>query len=348
MNTDTLRITPEFLRLITSLDEFKGAWGMIGRIALERLTSLRHVATIESIGSSTRIEGVRLSDSEVERLLSGADITTFDSRDEQEIAGYAAVMDLVFDSWQEIDPTEGHIKQLHQVLLAHSSKDARHRGQYKTLDNHVEAFDPDGKSLGVVFRTASPFETPRLMQALVDWTRSQLASEDHHPLIVIAIFVVTFLQIHPFQDGNGRLSRILTTLLLLRTGYAYVPFSSLESVIEQSKDKYYSALRQTQETIRSGSPNWQPWLGFFLRSLNAQKDRLQTKIERERLVFGTLPELSQQLLELCREHGTLTVALAASVTGRSRNTIKQHVKSLSATNHLERHGAGRGVWYSLK
>ncbi len=348
VETATLRITPEFLRLIAALDEFKGAWVAIGRISPDRLASLRRVATIESIGSSTRIEGASLSDAEVERLLSRLDVTTFASRDEQEVAGYAAAMDLVFDSWSEIDLTENHIKHLHQVLLWHSAKDARHRGEYKTLDNHLEAFDRDGTSLGVVFRTASPFDTPRLTRELVDWTRAQLEADDHHRLVVIAIFVVTFLQIHPFQDGNGRLSRILTTLLLLRAGYAYVPFSSLESVIEQSKDKYYSALRQTQKTIRRTSPDWQPWLGFFLRSLATQKDRLESKLERERLALGSLPELSQQLLELCREHGRLTVALAVSATGRSRNTIKDHIRSLSVADHLERHGAGRGVWYSLK
>lgn len=348
VETDTLRITPEFLRLIAALDEFKGAWLAIGRISPERLASLRRATTIESIGSSTRIEGASLSDVEVEHLLSRLDVTSLASRDEQEVAGYAAAMDVIFDSWPEIDLTENHIKHLHQVLLAHSAKDARHRGEYKTLDNHLEAFGADGTSLGVVFRTASPFDTPRLMRELVDWTRAQLESDDHHRLVVIAIFVVTFLQIHPFQDGNGRLSRVLTTLLLLRAGYAYIPFSSLESVIEQSKDEYYSALRRTQKTIRSERPDWQPWLGFFLRALTAQKDRLATKLERERLALGSLPGLSQQILELCREHGRLTVSLAVSATGRSRNTIKDHIRSLTAADHLERHGAGRGVWYSLK
>ncbi|MXX06193.1 MAG: Fic family protein [Gammaproteobacteria bacterium] len=345
---DTLRITSEFLRLIAALDEFKGAWEATGRIAPERLLALRRVATIESIGSSTRIEGASLTDIEVERLLSRLDITTFDTRDEQEVAGYADAMNLVFDSWTEIDLTENHIKQLHQVLLQHSSKDLRHRGDYKTHDNHLEAFAPDGTSLGVVFRTATPFDTPRLTRELVDWTRAQFEADDHHRLVVIAVFVVTFLQIHPFQDGNGRLSRILTTLLLLRAGYAYAPFSSLESVIEQSKEEYYSALRQTQRTIRGDTPDWQPWLGYFLRSLTTQKDRLEAKIDRERLLFESLPELSRQLLELCREHGRLTVAMAVSATGGNRNTIKGHIKSLCGANHLRRHGAGRGAWYSLR
>ncbi len=156
-----------------------------------------------------------------------------------------------------------------------------------------------------------------------------------------------FLEIHPFQDGNGRLSRILTTLLLLHAGYVYVPYSSLESVIEQNKDAYYGSLRLTQRTIRTDAPNWQPWLSFFLRSLQQQKARLEKKLERERLLLGKLPELSVQILELCRERGRVTVSDAVTVTGANHNTIKDHLKALKRAGHIEQHGAGRGTWYGL-
>jgi Fic family protein len=347
MRTSALQITPEILNLIAAIDEFKGAWAAIGRISPERLNSLRRVATIESIGSSTRIEGAKLTDKQVEQLLSQLAHTTLSSRDEQEVAGYAEVMELVFASYEQITLTENHIKHLHRDLLRHSSKDERHRGKYKTLNNHVEAFGPDGKSLGVVFQTATPFDTPRLLGELIKWTRKELTSGELHVLIVVAIFIVAFLSIHPFQDGNGRLSRILTTLLLLRGGYEYVPYSSLEGVIEKNKEQYYLALRQTQGTIRTDTPNWQPWLNFFLRSLVTQKARLEKQIDRERLVLGKLPELSMQILELGREHGRITVALAVQVTGASRNTIKDHLKTLTQAGHLERHGAGRGAWYGI-
>ena len=271
----------------------------------------------------------------------------FASRDEEEVAGYAETMETVFSHYAEITLTENHIQQLHRDLLQYSSKDERHRGEYKTHDNHVEAFGPDGESLGIVFETTSPFATPRLMTALVAWTASNLEESDLHPLIVIALFIVVFLAIHPFQDGNGRLSRILTTLLLVRVGYEYVPYSSLESVIEQSKDAYYLSLRQTQGTLAKQTPDWQPWLNFFLRAMQQHKARLEKKLEQERLILGDLPELSVQILELCRERGRVTVAEAAKVTGANRNTLKDHIKALTRVGHLEQHGAGRGTWYAL-
>lgn len=344
---DTLVITPEILALIAEIDEFKGAWRAIGRIAPERLSSLRRVATIESIGSSTRIEGAKLSDRDVERLLSNLQIGSLTSRDEQEVAGYADVMNTIFSHWEDIPLTENHIKQLHRDLLIHSEKDERHRGTYKTLNNHVEAFDENGKSLGVVFATAAPFDTQRLMAELVSWVRAREEAKDLHPLLLIAIFIVVFLEIHPFQDGNGRLSRVLTTLLLLRAGYAYVAYSSLESVIEQSKEGYYFALRRTQGTIRTRKPDWNPWLEFFLRALQQQKRRLDKKIEREQIILGDLPELSVQILELAHERGRVTVAEAVKVTGISRNTVKVHLRALADQGHLTRHGAGRGAWYAL-
>jgi Fic family protein len=348
LNSDTLHITPEILKLIARVDEFKGAWRALGTLAPDRLSALRRVATIESIGSSTRIEGSKLSDRAVERLLSKLAIQTFETRDEQEVAGYAELMDVVFSSWQDIPFNENHIKQLHQTLRRHSEKDARHRVQYKTNTNHVAAFDESGVQIGIVFETASPFDTPRLMTELVSWVVTEREKAQLHPLLIIAIFGVVFLEIHPFQDGNGRLSRVLTTLLLLQAGYAYVPYSSLESVIELNKEAYYLAFRQTQVSIRTEAPNWQPWLVFFLRSLAEQVRRLEKKVEREKIVLATLPELSLQIVEFAREHGRVSIGDVIKLTGASRNTLKVHFRSLVEENHLTQRGSGRGVWYEIK
>ncbi len=348
LHAESLQITPEVLSLIARIDEFKGAWRALSTLAPDRLSALRRVATIESIGSSTRIEGSKLSDREVEQLLSNLEIKSFETRDEQEVAGYAELMDLVFSSWENIPLNDNHVKQLHQTLLRHSEKDERHRGQYKTHSNSVAAFDEHGTQIGIVFETATPFDTPRLMAELIAWVARELAKAHLHPLLIISIFVVVFLEIHPFQDGNGRLSRVLTTLLLIQAGYAYVPYSSLESVIEVNKEAYYLALRQTQGTIRTESPNWQPWLVFFLRSLAEQVRRLEKKVAREKIVLAAMPELSLKIVEFAREHGRVTIGDTIRLTGASRHTLKQHFRSLVERGSLNRHGSGRGVWYDLR
>ena len=344
---DTLRITPEILRLIAGIDEFKGAWRALGTLAPERLRALRRVATIESIGSSTRIEGSKLSDREVERLLRNLDIGSFASRDEQEVAGYAEVMETVFQAWEDLPFTENYIKQFHRDLLRYSDKDLRHRGEYKILPNNVAAIDEEGRQIGIVFETASPFDTPERMRELVAWLNRVRGQAEFHPLLLIAVFTVVFLEIHPFQDGNGRLSRILTTLLLLQAGYAYVPYSSLESVIENSKESYYLALRQTQATVRGNAPDWQPWLLFFLRSLEQQVHRLAGKIEREKLMIAALPALSVEIVEYVQQHGRATMSELIRLTGASRNTLKEHLAQLVDKQHLARHGARKGSWYAL-
>jgi Fic family protein len=347
MQTDTIQITPELLALIAEIDEFKGAWRALGTLAPERLRALRHVATIESIGSSTRIEGSKLTDREVELLLTNLEIKRFASRDEQEVAGYAEIMETVFHAWADIPITENHIKQLHRDLLRHSSKDERHRGEYKSLRNDVGAFDATGKMIGVVFETATPFDTPRCMAELVTWLNDARELNRIHPLLTVAVFVVTFLQIHPFQDGNGRLSRVLTTLLLLQAGYAYVPYSSLESVIENSKEGYYLALRQTQSTIRTEAPNWQPWLIFFMRALQQQKRRLAMKVEREKIALASLSELAVKILDYVRDHGRVTTRDMVRETGASPNTLKATFTSMVERKLMVRHGGGRSTWYSL-
>jgi Fic family protein len=341
-------ITPEILKLIAEIDEFKGRWQVIETLAPEKLTSLRRIATIESVGSSTRIEGARLSDAEVEKLLSGLRSDSFASRDEQEVAGYADAMDRIFESYASIAITENHIKQLHGIVLKYSTKDEEHRGHYKKVTNHVEAIAPDGKSVGVVFETATPFETPLWMKDLVEWFNGSIEEETQHPLILIGIFIVVFLAIHPFKDGNGRLSRVLTTLLLLRAGYGYVPYSSMENVIERNKESYYLALRRTQQTIRKDEQNWEPWLVFFLKTMAKQKDNLAAKVKEEQALRASLPALSRQILELVKTRGEITVKEIEDSTGANRNTIKAHVKKLAEQHYLAQVGKNRGARYTIK
>lgn len=340
-------LAQDLVKLVAEIDEFKGRWEALKNLSPDRLDALRKVATVESVGSSTRIEGAKLSDIQVETLLSNIKMQKFETRDEQEVAGYAEAMDLIFQSYADMPLTENHIRQLHQVLLRHSTKDARHRGDYKKLNNHVVAIDADGKEIGVIFETATPFETPRQMEELVHWARKAIDEESMHPLLIVAVFTVQFLAIHPFQDGNGRLSRVLTTLMLLRAGYAYVPYASLESVIEENKDIYYKSLRRTQTTLKGNNPDWTPWIGFFLRCLKKQKNNLLVRLDREQSQVNDadMPELSLKILVLFDKHTRLSLSKIEVLTGGNKNTIKVRLRELVSAGCITKHGKARATWY---
>jgi Fic family protein len=315
------------------------------RLSAQRLAEMRILATIESICSSTRIEGAALSNREVAALLEGLERRSFRSRDEQEVAGYAEAMQLIHDSHGEITLTENNIKYLHKVILQFSAKDSWHLGEYKKHPNHVAAFDAKGNQIGIIFETVSPLDTPRLMKGLVRTTRERFQDEDIHPLLTIADFTVRFLAIHPFQDGNGRLSRILTNLLLVRNGYTFAQYSSHERIVEANKDQYYQALRSSQQKLEALHDFSLTWAAFFLELLKKQKDELNAKIDRERNA-QRLPELSVKIESLAKDHGRVTVAFLTGELKANRNTIKKHLQKLVEFNRLVKHGKGRGTYYS--
>ena len=339
-------MTPRIIRLIAEIDEFKGYWKGMATLSINFLSNLRTLAMIESVGSSTRIEGAKLTDSEVSALIKGIGIYSFRSRDEQEVAGYAEALMLIQESYDEIDLTENNIKYLHKVLFKFSDKDTWHLGEYKKHPNHVAAFDADGREIGILFETSSPFETPQMMEALITAAKKNLKDADTHPLIAVTDFIVRFLAIHPFQDGNGRLSRVLTNLLLLRSGYAYVQYSSHESIIEANKDKYYLALRTSQKELGSDEKSFEIWITFFLEILKKQKDHLLEKIEREKIAHA-LPDVSIRILNLAEKHGQITVSFVTNVLQINRNTAKKHLQHLVRTEKLVLHGKGRGSYYYL-
>jgi Fic family protein len=292
IRSGTIEITPEIHALIARVDEFRRGWRAMGELPAQKRLSLRRAAMVESVGSSMRIEGSAITDPAVEQVLSRLSANpegSFSTKDEQEAAGYAQLMEKIFSSWRDIPFTVSHIRQMHRDLFAYSEKDAWHRGHYKTLPSSSEtAANGDtrtnpgtgaGTGTGTGFQGTSSLEAPRLVSELMGWLKDEQAARRLHSLIIIALWVVMFLKMYPFQDGNGPLSRVLTTLLLLQSDYAYVEYSSLETVIEQNKKAYHLALRQTQETIESDSPNWQPWLIFFLRSVAQQVTRLEQNIE---------------------------------------------------------------------
>lgn len=341
-------ITPDMLRSISEIDTFKGSWNSGGiKIAPEQLKTMKRIATIESIGSSNRIEGNKLNDADVETVFNNISKKSFKTRDEQEVAGYADLLATIFDNYQNIPLSENYIRQLHKILLSYSDKDERHRGEYKKDSNRVAAFDANGHEIGTIFETATPFDTPRLMKELIDWTNSNFSDGYFHPIITIGVFIVHFLSIHPFTDGNGRISRALTTMLLLQNGYNYMPYASMESIIEASKDLYYRALRATQKTIWTGKVNYEPWLTFFVTSLQKQKRHLEDKIKKSSDTVR-YNKTEQSIMDLFNTKSNWSVLELSDILNKNHETIKKNVHNLVKKNILEKQGSTKGTYYILK
>lgn len=347
IKNDNILINSEILNQIARIDRFNGVWeAKAVRLSVDQLNVMKRVATIESVGSSNRIEGNKLSNQEVEELFSKLDRKSFRSRDEEEIAGYADLINTIFDNFSEIPLTENYIKHLHKILLGHSSKDERHRGEYKKDSNRVAAFDENGNEIGTVFETASAFDTPRLMQELLTWTNATLEDRYFHPLITIGVFIVHFLAIHPFTDGNGRLSRGLTLLMLLRCRYAYVPYSSMESIVEASKDSYYRALRTTQKTIWNDAVNYTPWLTYFVTALQRQVNVLEEKlkISAEQRI-SELSVTARRILSLFNAESELTMKEIIEKTELNSETVRKSVQGLVKKQLLVKFGVKKGASY---
>lgn len=349
-NMSDITITPDMLKKIAEIDTFNGSWNSGGiKIKPEQLKAMKRIATIESIGSSNRIEGNRLNDAEVEEIFSRISKKSFQTRDEQEVAGYADLVSTIFENYKEIKLSENYIRQLHKILLSYSDKDERHRGEYKKDSNRVAAFDANGNEVGTIFETATAFDTPRLMQELVDWTNINFNDGYFHPIITIGVFIVHFLAIHPFTDGNGRMSRALTTMLMLQHGYNYMPYASMESIIEASKDAYYRALRGTQKTIWSDKVNYEPWLTFFITSLAKQKRHLEEKIAKSQLSDTTrITKTEQDILDLFDEKTNWSVLEMSEHLGKKHEAVKKTVQNLVKKERLEKQGSTKGTYYILK
>ena len=332
---------------IAKIDELKGKWIGSVRLSPQVLGHLKKTVLVTSTGASTRIEGSKLSDEDIERLMRGISIQEFSDRDIQEVQGYHDLLENVFSSWAHLHFSEGLIKHFHQELLKYVDKDARHRGDYKKQENKVHMVDGAGQSLGILFDTTPAYLTPKEMQELVEWTRGAREKDDAHPLLIIANFLVNFLQIHPFQDGNGRLSRVLTNLLMLQAGYAYMPYASHEKVIEDNKPEYYLALRQSQKSFNTEEVSIIPWIDFFLEVIYQQAKTANALLSAEsfeKLLSATQLKIWQYLQDL-REATPKELSETLDIP---RSTVGQVLRKLLGLGKIERLGTGRGTRYKLR
>src|SRR3989344_890925 len=310
------------LTLIASIDELKGRWVAGVNLHPQILGRLKQSVLITSTGASTRIEGAKLSDTEVEDLMKGISVQKFKDRDAQEVKGYYELLKKVFDSWQSIKINEGTIKHFHQEILKYVDKDTFHRGQYKITENKVQMVDAKGNIVGTIFDTTPVYLTPIEMQELVEWTTEALKNKNYHPLLIAANFVVEFLKLHPFRDGNGRLSRILTNLFMLQAGYLYMPYVSHEKLIEENKQEYYMALRKTQITFESQKATIAPWLTFFLQVILKQAQEAVNLLTNDN-VEKTLSEKQLTVLEFLQKVNQATPLEITKKTKVARPTVNQ-------------------------
>ena len=330
--------------LINHIDELKGRWVGGASLNPRALGRLKRSVLITSAGASTRIEGAKLSDEDVEKLMRGLSVKKFANRDQQEVKGYYELLENIFHGWKQIPFNESAIKHFHKELLKYVSKDERHRGEYKKTENSIEMYDESGKSIGVVFETTPAYLVPKQMQELVAWATGALAQKEFHPLLIIGNFLVEFLAIHPFQDGNGRLSRILTNLLMLKAGYEYVPYVSHEKLVEDNKADYYLVLRKSQKTLNTDHEDITEWLEFFLTISLEQAKRAIKLLSQENIERL----LSPKQLAVLRYLASVTEATPGEITkatGVARPTVSQALDVLMRLKKVERIGQGRTTRY---
>lgn len=338
-------IFQEIIQKLSQVDLFKGKWELIENKEKRYLKELREIATIQSIGSSTRIEGATLTDDEVKQLLKSVQINKLNEREEQEVVGYYEALELILENYNEIELSERYLHQLHSILLKYSSKDQRHKGQYKSLSNQVVANYPDGEQK-IIFKTTEPHLTASEMQKLIEWTTNQLDERKLHPALITSIFVYEFLSIHPYQDGNGRLSRLLTTLLLLKQDYNFIEYVSFEHEIENRKDMYYRVLMETQKVRGTDEEILDKWVIFFLDCLINLTSKLNTKYQIYNKLKISTNKRQKEVIAYINEHRTIQVMdLAKGLSQYSRNTLKKDLQYLVKEGLILTTGSGRGVRY---
>ncbi len=338
----------QILKLISYIDSFKGKWNIVEQKENVYLKELRKIATIESIGSSTRIEGAQLTNEEVKKLLDNMEITKLKTRDQQEVVGYYDVLEIIYESFNDISISKNYIQQLHQRLLKYSTKDDRHRGNYKNLSNKVVANYPDGTQK-VIFNTTEPHLVENEMTDLIDWTNQQLKIKEIHPLVIIGLFIYEFLSIHPFQDGNGRLSRLLTNLLLLKSDYQFIQYVSFENLIEQKKKSYYEALMDGQKNRYTENERINSWIIFFLISLETLIQRLEQKYDVFKSKGGYLNERQKKIKDFIEKEQPIKLAdLVKAIPEISIHTLKKDLQYLKTEQIIDSIGKNRGTIYMIK
>jgi hypothetical protein len=331
----------EILKLVAHIDRFRGAWSMEASLPPDRLARLREVAKVHSVASSCRLIGIRIADTEAAALLRG-ESPPF--REGAAILGYANALDATFPRDGAL-VTPAEIARLNAIVEG-ASPDLAERSPWRHEPIHLEAFDAEGHALGRVFQTLPPRLIEDKLDTACTWLEIELRSGEHHPLLVIAAFYLVFVNISPFTGGNTRTARALSSHLLRRAGYAYVPYGSLERAMEESREAYYDGLDASSTRLWTGEADLEPWTRSFLQMLKTHADRIAAKLDLERRSLD-LPPLQRQILETVRDHGTARAGLLLASTGTNRNTLKDNLRRMVDRGLIERVGRSKGAFYRI-
>ena len=336
------------MQLIGVIDGFKGKWNTLEKRDNRYLKELREIAVVESVGASTRMDGATLINQEVKQLLQRIKTTQPESRDEENALGYYETLELIYGSHSDIKLSENSLKQLHQLLFKYNSKEERHRGAYKHLPNQMGAVYPTGEQQ-ISFATTGPALVKGEMYELLTWVNRQSTEATIHPLIIIAVFIYEFLCIYPFQEGNGRLSRLLTTLCLLRERYEFIQYISFENLIEEDKKEYYGALISGQQNRNTHKERVDKWLIFFLEKLKLLSEKLEKRYNGFKHKGKYLNKRQKRIRDFVKHNEPLKVSdLAAQFPEISLSTLKKDLQYLRYEQVLEMIGKGKGCIYLLK
>ncbi len=338
----TINIDWALMNTLSQIDRFDASWSAVERREGQSLKQLKSIATIRSVGASTRIEGSKMSDEEVDALLKKIDITKLENRDEQEVVGYFETLDIIAESFKDIEITENNIKNLHNILMKHSQKDQWHKGNYKQHSNAVEANLPDGTKQIIFQTTEAGFPTEDAMRNLVAW---YVADNTTPALVKCALFTYEFLSIHPFQDGNGRLSRLISSLLLLKNGYSWIQYVSFEHEVENRKNEYYRVLRTCQQ--QRPNENVSDWSNFFFDALKNIQIQLMQKLTESGMDTQLSPREKAIITFIATRPGSKSGDIATKLN-IPNPTVKRILTDLVEKDLIEKHGVGPGTNYTIK
>ena len=326
----------EIINYLSLIHEYKGKQSMYIQRRPSELDKLVEIAKVQSTEASNSIEGIRTTETRLRQLMS--EKTTPRNRDEKEIAGYRDALNIVHENFAYIPLTPNYILQLHKILLSHT--DSGFGGSFKNVQNYISATDAQGKHF-TLFTPLAPYETRSAMQEICDEYNRAIGEGKVDPLLIIPVFIHDFLCVHPFLDGNGRMSRLLTTLLLYRAGYEVGKYISLEAKIAKNKDAYYDALEVSQIGWHEERDDPTAFIKYLLSTIIAAyrdfDERMQLVSESsldtvKNAIESRLGKFTKRdILELC--------------PGLSASTVERHLKRLTAAGYISKHGAGKNTFY---